>query len=281
MVDTETRIKMIAVYARVSTARQEDENTIETQLFAIREFARAKAYTVVQEYIDDGWSGDMLARPGLDLLRQDAKKRLWDAVLFYDLDRLARRYSFQELVMDELRDLRIEPLFVTIPPSRNHEDRLMYGVRGVFAEYERTKITERFRLGKVRKANEGHVIAAEAPYGYTLVPKRGRPGDAKFVQTHYEVNEDEARVVRSIFAWVADERLPLRQVVKRLQLQGKYARVQKDLTDEVRAAATEVAKERSFRLIVTHQYVAYGGTDITSDVEKALKITEPSPTASP
>jgi site-specific DNA recombinase len=165
MAEAETRIKMIAVYARVSTARQEDENTIETQLFAIREFARAKTYTVVQEYIDDGWSGDMLARPALDLLRQHAKKRLWDAVLFYDPDRLARRYSFQELVMDELRDLRIEPLFVTIPPSRNDEDRLMYGVRGVFAEYERTKITERFRLGKVRKANEGHVIAAEAHYG--------------------------------------------------------------------------------------------------------------------
>ena len=220
MNDPETGIKLIAVYARVSTARQEDENTIETQLFAIREFARTKSYTIVQEYIDDGWSGDMLARPALDLLRQDAKKKQWDGVLFYDPDRLARRYSFQELVMDELRDLQIEPLFVTIPPSRNHEDRLLYGVRGVFAEYERIKITERFRLGKVRKANEGHVIATEAPYGYTLIPKRGKPGDADFLQTHYEINEAEARVVRSIFGWVANERLPLRQVVRRLQLEG-------------------------------------------------------------
>src|SRR4051812_33246309 len=189
MNDPETGIKLIAVYARVSTARQEDENTIETQLFAIREFAKTKSYTILREYIDDGWSGDMLARPSLDLLRQDAKKKLWDGVLFYDPDRLARRYSFQELVMDELRDLQIEPLFVTIPPSRNHGDRLLYGVRGVFAEYERIKITERFRLGKVRKGNEGHVIATEAPYGYTLIRKRGKPGDAHFLQTHYEINE--------------------------------------------------------------------------------------------
>jgi site-specific DNA recombinase len=116
---------------------------------------------------------------------------------------------------------------VTIPPSRNHEDRLLYGVRGVFAEYERIKITERFRLGKVRKANEGHVIATEAPYGYTLMPKRGKPGDADFLQTHYEINEAEAWVVRSIFGWVANERLPLRQVVKRLQLEGTRPRKSK------------------------------------------------------
>lgn len=213
----EKAIKLIVIYARVSTARQEDEKTIETQLLAIREFAQENGYTIMQEYIDDGWSGDMLARPALDELRNDAKKRVWDAVLFYDPDRLARRYSFQELVMDELRELGIEPLFVTIPPSKNNEDRLMYGVRGVFAEYERTKIAERFRLGKVRKAKEGNIIASEAPYGYTLIKRRGKAGDVDFSQTHYEINKVEARVVRMIFSWVADDGLNIRQVVKRLQ----------------------------------------------------------------
>jgi site-specific DNA recombinase len=81
--------------------------------------------------VDNGWSGDMLARPALDQLREDAKNKLWQAVLIYDPDRLARRYSFQELVMDELRELGIETLFVTVSPSRNHEDRLMYRVRGI------------------------------------------------------------------------------------------------------------------------------------------------------
>src|SRR6516162_609837 len=169
----ENQIKIVAIYGRVSTARQEEEKTIETQLLAIREFAERNGYRIVQDYVDDGWSGDMLARPSLHQLRNDAKKRLWDAVIFYDPDRLARRYSYQELVMDELRELGIEPLFVTIPPSKNHEDRLLYGVRGVFAEYERVKIAERFRLGKVRKAKEGHIIATEAPYGYTLLKRNG------------------------------------------------------------------------------------------------------------
>jgi site-specific DNA recombinase len=193
-------MKIVAIYGRVSTARQEEEKTIETQLLAIREFAERNGYRIVQEYVDDGWSGDMLARPSLDQLRNDAKKRLWDAVVFYDPDRLARRYSYQELVMDELRELGVEPLFVTIPPSKNNEDRLLYGVRGVFAEYERVKIAERFRLGKVRKAKEGHVIATEAPYGYTLIKRTGTPGSPDFCQTHYEVNDAEARIVQMLFS---------------------------------------------------------------------------------
>jgi site-specific DNA recombinase len=212
----ENEPKFVAIYGRVSTARQEEENTIETQLLAIREFADHNGYRIVQDYVDDGWSGDMLARPSLDQLRNDAKKRLWDAVIFYDPDRLARRYSYQELVMDELRELGIEPLFVTVPRSKNHEDRLLYGVRGVFAEYERTKIAERFRLGKVRKAKEGHIIATEAPYGYTLIKRNGTPGGSDFCQTHYEINENEARIVQMLFSWVADEQFTIRRSTKRL-----------------------------------------------------------------
>src|SRR6266568_6324116 len=122
--------KLIAVYARVSTSRQEEEGTIKTQLSTLREYARTNGYVIVKEYVDDGWSGDMLARPALDDLRQAAKSKLWNAVLIYDPDRLARRYSFQELVMDELQEQGIQTLFVTIPPSKNSEDRLLYGVRG-------------------------------------------------------------------------------------------------------------------------------------------------------
>jgi site-specific DNA recombinase len=213
-------IRIVAIYARVSTARQEEEGTIETQLSAVREFAAKNGYSIAKRYVDDGWSGDLLARPGLDQLRGDAKARIWDAVLIYDPDRLARRYSFQELVMDEFRELGIETLFVTVPPSKNSEDRLLYGVRGVFAEYERIKIAERFRLGKIRKAKEGHILTTEGPYGYTFILKRGKPGDADFRQGHYVFNESEARVVRQIFEWVANEGMTIRKVVKRLEEAG-------------------------------------------------------------
>jgi site-specific DNA recombinase len=202
--------KLIAIYARVSTARQEEEGTIETQLAALRDFARQNGCTILKEYMDDGWSGDILARPALDALRQEVRSRTWQAVLIYDPDRLARRYSYQELVTDELREAGVEVIFVTVPAPRNSEEKILHGVRGLFAEYERAKIAERFRLGKLRKVRDGHVLVSEAPYGYTYVPKHAnQPG-------RYQINEDEARIVKMIFGWVADEGLTLRQVIRRL-----------------------------------------------------------------
>src|SRR3989338_10075029 len=165
----EKNIKLIAIYGRVSTSNQENEGTIETQLAAVKDFSKKNNYTIVQEYLDNGWSGDSIIRPALDQLRMDAKKKIWEGVLIYDPDRLARRYSYQELVMDELREAGIEVLFVTMPSPKNEEDKILYGVKGLFAQYERAKITERFRLGKIRKVKEGHVLTTEAPYGYEYI----------------------------------------------------------------------------------------------------------------
>ena len=213
-------INLIVLYGRVSTSNQENEGTIETQLSSVRAYAKEHNYTIVKEYIDEGWSGDNLVRPALDQLRIDAKKKGWDAVLIYDPDRLARRGAWQEVVIEELKELEIEVLFVTIPKPKTDEDVIMYKMRGVFTEYERMKIKERFRLGKVRKANEGHIIVSEAPYGYTFIVKNGKRGDADFLQGHYIINEIEAQIVKNIFFWIDSEGLTLRAVVRRLQELG-------------------------------------------------------------
>ncbi len=147
------KTKIIAIYGRVSSSNQENEGTIETQLSAVYAFAKEKGYIIAEKYIDEGWSGDILARPSLDKLRMDAKNKNWEAVLIYDPDRLARRGAWQEVVIEELQELEIEVLFVTIPQPKTDEDKIMYKMRGVFTEYERMKIKERFRLGKVRKAS--------------------------------------------------------------------------------------------------------------------------------
>ncbi|MFA5744704.1 MAG: recombinase family protein, partial [Candidatus Paceibacterota bacterium] len=118
-IDAGKPIRMIAIYARVSTAKQEEDGTIETQLESVHEYTKKHGLTVVKEYRDDGWSGDVLVRPALDELRQDAKKGLWDAVLCYDPDRLARRYSYQALVMEELAAAEIEVIFVTVSSPKN------------------------------------------------------------------------------------------------------------------------------------------------------------------
>jgi len=219
MNETSKNIRLIAIYARVSTSHQEDEGTIQNQIDSLNEHAKTNGYTIVKEYRDDGWSGDTLVRPALDELRNDAKGKLWEGVLIYDPDRLSRRYSYQELVMDELREAGVEVLFVTISAPKNSEDKILQGVRGLFAEYERTKISERFRLGKLRKVKEGHVLTTEAPYGYRYIPNK-RTGTHDKIHGYYGIDENEARVVRMIFGWVADEKYTMRSVVRKLQELG-------------------------------------------------------------
>lgn len=211
----EEPIKLIATYARVSKNQDEEEQTIKNQTMVFEEMAVKNNWRIVEVYKDDDWSGDILARPDLDRLRFDAKSKNkpWEAVLFYDPDRLARRYSYQELVMDELNEAGVEVIFVTVPAPKNDLEKMFHGVRGIFTEYERAKITERFRLGKLRKVKEGHILTTKPLYGYNYIPKQDKR------HGYYEINSDEARIVKKIFSWVANEGMTLRAVVRKLQEQ--------------------------------------------------------------
>lgn len=220
-------IKFVVVYARVSTSAQEVQETIQAQLLEVEKFAKEKGYTIVERYLDEGWSGDTIDRPAIDQLRLDAKKKKWDAVLIYDPDRLGRRYYYQELVMHELLKLGIETLFVTIPPAKDFNDRMSSGIRGLFAEYERAKIADRFRMGKVYRVTSGNVLVSEAPYGYNYINNHGKKGDKDYLVGHYEINNKEADVVKDIFRWIADDGLTLRGVVKKLQELGVKPRKSK------------------------------------------------------
>ncbi|MCQ3944264.1 MAG: hypothetical protein DPW11_00580 [bacterium] len=201
----------VATYARVSTGRQELEETIKSQMMAIEDKIAKEGHTIVQKYFDDGWTGMILARPGLDQLRLDANSDNWDGVVVYDPDRLARKNSYIQLLVDEIASHRKSVLYVTMGEVKNDEDRLMLNVKGSFGEYERAKIVERFRLGKLRKARDGHVVTSSAPYGYTYICRNDHG------EGHYEIEPQEARLVKKIFEWVANEGLTIRKVVKRLQ----------------------------------------------------------------
>jgi site-specific DNA recombinase len=215
-------MKLTATYARVSTARQEEEQTVKTQMSAVNDLlAKRTDLKVVEAYTDEGWSGDILTRPALDKLRQDAKAKRWQVLVVYDPDRLARRYSYQELVMDELREAGVEIVFVTVSAPKNSEDKILHGVRGLFAEYERAKIGERFRLGKLRKVKEGHILVSDPLYGYNRIPKQDK------VPGYYEINDTEARVVRMLFDWVDKDGLTLRKLVRKLQEAGVKPRKSK------------------------------------------------------
>jgi site-specific DNA recombinase len=184
------------IYARVSTERQAARGTIGSQIEALRVHVAAAGDELAGEYCDDGHSGARLDRPGLDKMRDAAETGLFEVVWCLSPDRLARSYAYQVLILEELARLGVSVRF-TDAPGLDPDDpqaRLLTQVQGVIAEYERAKIGERYRRGKLFRSRAGEVITWKAPYGYRRVP-RGPDGPA-----HLEIFEPEAAVARRIFA---------------------------------------------------------------------------------
>src|SRR5665213_2306774 len=95
--------KIAAIYARVSSKKQKDEETIHSQIEALRQYAKDKGFSIPNgwEFKDEGYTGIVLERPGLDELRDIALEGSLDVVLIYSPDRLSRKYAYQLLLQDE------------------------------------------------------------------------------------------------------------------------------------------------------------------------------------
>src|SRR6202050_799553 len=202
-----------AVYARVSTARQVQAQTIEQQLDRLRAAAAERGWELDDQHVyrDDGYSGASLGRPGLDRLRDHAALAELDVVLVAAPDRLARNYVHQVLLIDELagRGCRVE--FLGRPMSDDPHDQLLLQIRGAVAEYERALITERMRRGRHARLRAGTLLAAtRPPCGYRLDPDR--PRDAAAVR----VDPGEAVLVAQLFDWYLEPRATLYQLTARL-----------------------------------------------------------------
>src|SRR5215467_6376874 len=117
-------MKNAAIYARVSSDKQREENTIASQTAALIAFASEQRFEVPREWIfeDDGYSGASLIRPGLERVRDLAAEGLIQAVLVYAPDRLSRRYAHQILLIEELARAGVETL-------ADHHGRLAHAVR--------------------------------------------------------------------------------------------------------------------------------------------------------
>jgi site-specific DNA recombinase len=201
-----------AVYARVSTERQERFQTIDSQLAALRAWAADHGHALAEEHVfrDEGYSGSRLDRPGLDALRDAVRDGAVGVVAVLTPDRLARKYAYQVLLLEEFRRAGCEMVFLQHPISDDPNDQLLLQIQGAIAEYERAVLGERFRRGKLQRARDGHYLSGCAPYGYRYVPRR----DA--VPGHLVVDEHEAETVRMLYGWLVDEGMTLRQILKRL-----------------------------------------------------------------
>jgi site-specific DNA recombinase len=211
-----------ALYARVSTEQQADANTINSQLAALRERVASDGFALPREteFIDEGYSGTILIRPALERLRDVVASGAIDRLYVHSPDRLARRYAYQVLLVDEFRRVGVEVIFLNRELGQTPEDNLLLQVQGIIAEYERAKIIERNRRGKRHAAQVGSVNAlCGAPYGYRYVTKQEGGGQAR-----YDIEIEEARVVRQVFEWVGRDRLTIGEVCRRLGSVGEQTR---------------------------------------------------------
>jgi site-specific DNA recombinase len=181
------------LYARVSTDDQAEKGySLPTQLEAMRNYAQDNGMKVVRELQDD-YSGAKLDRPALDILRGMIERNEADAVIVYAADRLSRNLAHLLILREEFNRAGVELHYVNRGKSEDTaESRLTENIEGVIAEYEREKIKERTRRGKIAKAKAGKWVGAGfVPYGFRKV---GIKQDSRL-----EVDENEARIMRRIF----------------------------------------------------------------------------------
>jgi site-specific DNA recombinase len=218
--------KTAAIYARVSSDRQKEENTIASQTALLREYAQGHDYAVPPEWVfeDAGYSGSVLARPGLERLRDLAAEGQIEAILIYAPDRLSRKYAYQILLLEEFARHGVEVVFLKAVAGETPEERLLLQFQGMIAEYERAQIAERSRRGKRHRAREGCVnVLSGAPYGYRYMKK------TQEAQAYYAVLEAEAEVVRQVFGFYTQEQWSIGAIARYLNERGTRTRTGKCL----------------------------------------------------
>jgi len=220
---------LAAIYARVSSAQQADDHTIASQVAALRARVAEDELRLPaeREFLDEGYSGATLVRPALEQVRDLIAGGGIDRLYVHSPDRLARRYAYQALLLDEFQAAGVEVVFLNRAMGQSPEDELLLQVQGMMAEYERAKILERSRRGKRHGAQAGVVsVLSGAPYGYRYIKKEEGGGAARF-----EIVLDEARVVRQVFQWVSQERATIGEVVRRLTAAREHTRMGRTVWD--------------------------------------------------
>lgn len=142
----------IALYARVSTTEQH----VDMQLAELREFASRRGWQIVEEFTDTGVSGAKESRPALDRLMRDAKRRRFDCVLCWKLDRIGRSLKHLVNLLAELEAVGVALVsFSDNLDLSTPQGRLMFQIIGAMAEFERSLIRERVKSGLANAKRKG------------------------------------------------------------------------------------------------------------------------------
>ncbi|MGE5633339.1 MAG: recombinase family protein [Caulobacteraceae bacterium] len=203
-----------AAYLRVSTEGQcgEDKYGLADQRHDIEEYAKVQGLEIVEWYSDEGISGATLERPALQQILSDAGKKRCEVVLVAKMDRVARDLLAQLWIEKELLTHDVE-LISAKEPIRGQDPTnvLMRQIIGAFAQFEKSRITERLSGGRKQKARHGGYSGGGAPMGY----KAER--DSKKLH----IDEGHAQTVRRVFELKeANPTATLQQMADMLNAEG-------------------------------------------------------------
>ncbi len=168
----------IAIYARVSSEQQAEAQTIASQVGALQDRVASEGLTVpsAMQFLDEGDSGATLVRPALVRLRDVVAARAVDRLYIHSPDRLARKYTYQVLLVDEFRRAGVEVIFLNRALGQSPEDDLLLQGQGRIAAYERAKIIARHRRGKRHAARWRRQCAQRCALWLSLCDEVGRRG---------------------------------------------------------------------------------------------------------
>ena len=254
--------RVAAIYARVSSERQRQDQTIASQTVGLRELAAERGLLVTEELVfeDEGFSGASLQRPALERLRDRAAEGAFEVLLCHAPDRLARRYAYQVLLLEEFARVGVEVCFAKEPErGGTPEDELLRQFQGMIAEYERAQIRERSRRGKAHRARSGsQAVMSGAPYGYRYVRK------SQHMDAFYEIDEGEAEIVREVFDRYTERGESIADIARALSANGVLTRTGKHVWD--RSTVWAMLRNPAY-----HGQAAFGKTQTTGQRAKPTR----------
>lgn len=205
----------VALYARVSSDEQREQQTIRTQLEYARGRAKLEGWTL-REFIDDGISGKkvpLAKRPAGAELLEAARRGEIERVVTYRLDRLGRRARFIHEALEDLTAAGVAYASLTEPfDTGTPAGKLFLGILAVMAEFESDSIAQRTMDGRARVAQIDHRwLGGLPPFGYSV-------GEDKVLL----VKPEEAVAVREIFELCTERDLGAQRIADTLNARGVY-----------------------------------------------------------
>lgn len=198
-------------YCRVSTNKEEQLDSLESQQTFFTEYARRNELELIHIYADEGKSGTkMKNRTELLRLLSDAKRNLFDTVLIKDVSRLARNTLDFLTSIRSLKTLGIKVIFVNYDQTSSDSSEFMLTMLSAIAQEESANTSKRVKFGKRQNAEKGKV--PNLVFGYDKIPGE---------YFHLDINKEEAEVVRRIFHMYAEGNIGANRIARILNEEGK------------------------------------------------------------